>query len=424
MSLAHLTRPAVLAALEEHDRLGREDFLRRYGFRPARDYRLFFEGRSYDSKAIAGVAHRFTAPGAEPLTAADVSGGRDTVKRTLERLGFVISDADPAVADVPDLEVGRTYSWDELGEAFGFGPNLFQVGGGMLSRPERNALLLITHPGGARSFDYEDRWDGPALIYTGRGKTGNQRLEGPNRDVAENRKQLFVLEAAHSKHLRYLGRAVCTAYWFARASDSAGAEREVLKFRLTFESSPPTNTATTPASRRGSPLRAPRTFSPNRVPSARTSEVTPRTTPEETAALQEKANQQHHRILSHLWAALTAAGWQQLQEIPAAIDLWATQLTGSGRVIFEVKGLSDANEVAQCRAGLSQLLEYRFFYGTDEDRLCIVVDRPIADRRRTVLESMGVGVMVVTDSGQLQPVGQLAIDIMGGISPTAAPQCH
>jgi hypothetical protein len=85
MSLADLTRPAVLAAIDEHDRLGRDAFLRRYGFGPVRDYRLLFDGREYPSKAIAGVAHQFTAPRAEPLTAAEFSGGRDTVKRTLER---------------------------------------------------------------------------------------------------------------------------------------------------------------------------------------------------------------------------------------------------------------------------------------------------------------------------------------------------
>jgi hypothetical protein len=113
---------------------------------------------------------------------------------------------------------------------------------------------LITHPGGARSFDYEDRWDGPALIYTGRGKTGDQRLEGPNRDVAEYRKQLFVLEAAHSKHLKYLGRAVCTAHWVARATDASEVERDVLKFRLAFESTPVTATPAT-MSRRESQLR-------------------------------------------------------------------------------------------------------------------------------------------------------------------------
>ena len=34
------------------------------------------------------------------------------------------------------------------------------------------AVLLITHPGGGRSFDYEDRWEVDALVYTGRGKHG------------------------------------------------------------------------------------------------------------------------------------------------------------------------------------------------------------------------------------------------------------
>ena len=86
-----------------------------------------------------------------------------------------------------------------------------------------------------------------------------------------------------------------------------------------------------------------------------------RTTPEETSALQEKANQQHHRILTHLCAALSAAGWRDLEEVPAALDLWGPRPGGAGRVIFEVKGLTDANEIAQCRAALSQLLEYRFF---------------------------------------------------------------
>jgi hypothetical protein len=121
MSLADLTRSAVLAAIEEYDRLGREDFLRRYGFGPARDYRVMFNGREYDSKTIAGVAHRYLSSGAEPLSATEFGGGRDTVKRTLERLGFVVTDT-AVTADAPYLEVGRTYSWDELGSALSFDP--------------------------------------------------------------------------------------------------------------------------------------------------------------------------------------------------------------------------------------------------------------------------------------------------------------
>jgi hypothetical protein len=61
MPLTDVTRPAVLAAIEEHDRVGREEFLGRYGFGAARDYHLLFNGREYDSKAIAGVAHQDSA---------------------------------------------------------------------------------------------------------------------------------------------------------------------------------------------------------------------------------------------------------------------------------------------------------------------------------------------------------------------------
>jgi hypothetical protein len=69
---------------------------------------------------------------------------------------------------------------------------------------------------------------------------------------------------------------------------------------------------------------------------------------------------------------------------------------------------------------LSQLLEYRFFYGNNEDQLCLIVDQPITDRRRAMLESMGIGVIVVTDLGELQPAGQLAIDILGSASSALA----
>lgn len=53
----------------------------------------------------------------------------------------------------------------------------------MVPRPDYDAVLLITHPGGARSIDYQDYWEGAELIYTGRGQRGDQRREGANRDV-------------------------------------------------------------------------------------------------------------------------------------------------------------------------------------------------------------------------------------------------
>lgn len=51
-------RDAVLRAMAEHDRLGREAFLERYGFaRPAR-YEVVHESGRYDPAAILAVAHR------------------------------------------------------------------------------------------------------------------------------------------------------------------------------------------------------------------------------------------------------------------------------------------------------------------------------------------------------------------------------
>src|SRR3954449_11045090 len=99
------------------------------------------------------------------------------------------------LSTLPEMLPNRSYTWDELGSLFKFKPALLSAAGGMIARPKMNAVLLITHPGGARSFDYEDRWDGDTLIYTGRGKTGDQELKGQNLDVAENRRRLLVFEA-------------------------------------------------------------------------------------------------------------------------------------------------------------------------------------------------------------------------------------
>jgi hypothetical protein len=59
------------------------------------------------------------------------------------------------------------------------------------------------------------------------------------------------------------------------------------------------------------------------------------------------------------------------------------------------------NEVDQCRAGLSQLLEYRFFYGDPSDMLCVVVDAPIADTRLRFLESIDVAVVLIASGSSV-----------------------
>ena len=90
MGLSDLTRNAVLAAVQEFDQLGRDAFLRQYGSRPAREYFLLINGRRYDSKPIAGVAHKFAVPSEGPLRSSNFSGGEATVARVLGQLGFSV----------------------------------------------------------------------------------------------------------------------------------------------------------------------------------------------------------------------------------------------------------------------------------------------------------------------------------------------
>ena len=82
------SRDAVLAAIAEFDRIGRDAFLTKYVFERSRDYVVEHEGRQYDSKALLGgaYAHQFTG---QRLRSGDFSGGDET-RRALERLGFAV----------------------------------------------------------------------------------------------------------------------------------------------------------------------------------------------------------------------------------------------------------------------------------------------------------------------------------------------
>ncbi|MFE3725934.1 HNH endonuclease, partial [Nocardia sp. NPDC059154] len=89
MGLGDLTRAAVLAAIREYDQIGQDAFLTQYGFDQARAFHLRYDGKRYDSKAIAGAAHGRLAS-RNPLRASEFSGGEATVARRLRELGFVV----------------------------------------------------------------------------------------------------------------------------------------------------------------------------------------------------------------------------------------------------------------------------------------------------------------------------------------------
>ena len=92
MSISQISDPAAIEkALAEFARLGRDEFLIKYGFGQADRYFLkTSDGRLYDSKAIVGAAYGYQFPSKGPLRHDEFSGGRSTVQALLERLGFVV----------------------------------------------------------------------------------------------------------------------------------------------------------------------------------------------------------------------------------------------------------------------------------------------------------------------------------------------
>ena len=114
MALKDITREGVLAAVEEHDKIGRVKFLNKYGFKPAKKFMLVIDERRYDSKAICGVAHKFDFPKAGPLSSDSFSGGSSTVVKRLEALGFTVI-AEPANLEILKEDGAPARSTCEIG---------------------------------------------------------------------------------------------------------------------------------------------------------------------------------------------------------------------------------------------------------------------------------------------------------------------
>ena len=196
MALSDLTASAVLKAIEEFDRLGRDAFLKKYGFGKARDFVLQRSGHSYDSKAIAGAAHGYL-PGRTALTWRQFSGGEATVEKRLEALGFTIVSNNREPPPFP----GAVLTNEEIGRRFAVG-NM----GGMRRSKKRNLLVIISDPFKGL---YQDRWEDDVLHYTGMGPSGDQSLGyAQNRTLAESPKTgipVHLLEALDPQKYTYAG---------------------------------------------------------------------------------------------------------------------------------------------------------------------------------------------------------------------------
>lgn len=99
MGLEELTsRDAVLEAIAEFDRLGRDAFLAKYGYGGAKRYRIVHDGEDYDLKAIAGAAYGFQFPERGPLARGTFGSGQRSTVPKLASLGFEVRAAEPSGA--------------------------------------------------------------------------------------------------------------------------------------------------------------------------------------------------------------------------------------------------------------------------------------------------------------------------------------
>jgi len=168
MALADLTSPsAVLEAVAEFDALGRERFLRKYGFGRARSYFLVHDGRAYDSKAIAGAAHGYEHPDLGPMTRRDFSGGDATVRARLEALGFKVVVTEPRLGPVRPLHLFDDYSRRDVHDIFDpdsdFTPGAGSWGlAGIIEHQPGDFVLFVTfgQEQGEHQFDESVTTDG------------------------------------------------------------------------------------------------------------------------------------------------------------------------------------------------------------------------------------------------------------------------
>src|SRR6185369_8388684 len=86
-------------AIAEYDERGGEEFLELYGFAPAPGYAVVHEGRSYDARAVLGVAHRFAT--GRLATTDEFHGGMQSAVSILRKRGFEVTEPASAPRAAP-----------------------------------------------------------------------------------------------------------------------------------------------------------------------------------------------------------------------------------------------------------------------------------------------------------------------------------
>ncbi len=101
-TFSSVAKQHILQAIAEYDDRGSDSFHHVFGLGLSTDYTLLHEGRSYDAKAILGVAHRFAT--GRLASTAEVDGGLPGSVEILRKRGFEVTEpasASPSAATRP-----------------------------------------------------------------------------------------------------------------------------------------------------------------------------------------------------------------------------------------------------------------------------------------------------------------------------------
>ncbi|WP_122095959.1 HNH endonuclease signature motif containing protein [Rahnella sp. Larv3_ips] len=228
LTYSHLSsRTSVMKAIEECDSLGREVFLKSYGFRYSRKYFLVHNDERYDTKAIVAAAfyHQFGVK----LKPTDFSGGVQTVVPLLTSLGFkVIKTPHP----VEFLKKGMIYQRKELLSLYGG-----QLQAGIWTPKEFSVIFIFSGDSGSL-YGYKDDWTSDGLFsYTGEGQSGNMVFSKGNkaiRDHKENGRDIFLFEDRKKEAgVRFSGMFECDTWAEKQCKDIKGKDRIGIIFNLT-----------------------------------------------------------------------------------------------------------------------------------------------------------------------------------------------
>ncbi|WP_338472815.1 HNH endonuclease [Niallia sp. XMNu-256] len=126
------------------------------------------------------------------------------------------------------IKLGKVFNNEDITKVFGCAPQ-----GGMRRSHKTNTLVLVSDHTKAL---YEDRWEGPILLYTGMGREGDQTLTSQNLTLAQsnsNGVEVHLFEVFEPQKYVYMGIVELAGEPYQeRQLDTLGQNRQVWVFSL------------------------------------------------------------------------------------------------------------------------------------------------------------------------------------------------